>query len=225
MMDDVLHDLFLYHVARHAEAEFTPEMPELARRLGMRYRVGPDSLATPERVVYVRADASAPQRRSEAAHEISHLLTAEAQPGDPSYEEIIRWYHASVPDMQAHLEVLADHGADRLLMPEALVGAILGHCGYSGRAVWELARFADVPTEDALRRLVYFDESVKIGGFISHGGFIQSAFSKRWRLPFWLGDRVPEPHILVDEGVSLFAVPHKSRQLIGVITVGEFDAA
>jgi hypothetical protein len=135
-MDDVLHDLFAYHVARHAEAEFTREMPELARRLGMSYRVGTDSLATPERVIYVRADASAPQRRSEAAHEISHLLTAEAQPGDPSYEDVIRWYH-----------------------------------------------------------------------------------------PFWRGDRVPEPHVLLDGGVSLFAIPHKTRQWIGVMTVGEFDSA
>lgn len=224
-MDDVLHDLFAYHVARHAETEFAQDMPELARRLGLRYHLGPDSLATPEGAVYVRAQASAPQRRSEAAHEISHLLTAESQRGEPSYEDVIRWYHASVPDMEAHLEVLADHGGDRLLMPEALVQAIVGHCGYTGRAVWELSRFADVPPEDALRRIVYFDESVRIGGFISHGGFIQAAFSKRWHLPFWLGDRVPEPHVLIDEGVSLFPVPQKARQFIGVITVGEFDAA
>ena len=224
-MDSLVADLLDFHSARHAELNYNPDMPTLARTIGTGYRMADSSFMTPERIVNVNAYAGRTQQRIETAHENSHALTAEEDIEGNSYVKAVRYFHASVPDLEDHLELLADHGGDRFLMPDALVEEILRICGHTARAVWELSRFADVTIKEALRRIVYFKEDGRCGGFFSCGKFIQEAQSYRYSLPFWLGQRIPEPHILIKHQITTFEIPNHERQLIGLVVVDEFEAA
>lgn len=228
MRDPITADLLAYHGARLADAGHPDNMDDLAHALGYRVIHGRTSLLSNPKEITLARGLPRRARRVVLAHELSHGVMRERVPDDPdapSYEDVIRHYHVSVPDMDSHLELMAVAGGDEFAMPPALVNAVLDQCDWTARAVLELANFAQVPLKDALRRVVLFDESRRIAGFISAGGFIQHAESHLMHLPVWKGDRVPEPHILLGEGVSVFRVPHRPGQLIVLITVGQFEAA
>ncbi|MCD0157180.1 ImmA/IrrE family metallo-endopeptidase [Deinococcus sp. 6GRE01] len=222
-MDPIIHDFLQCITANHAATNYEPDMPTLANRLGQQYRRHDYSFYDPaNRTVYVRHDATAQEARADAAHELTHAI---GMTGHPSYEQVIRHYHASVPNIEEHLEELTEHGADRLLMPDALVTAITRHCGLTARAVWELSRFANVTINDALRRIVHANPDTRIGGFYSTGGYVQAAHTLNWWMPFWIGDRIPEPHILLEHGATTYRVPGKPRHLLCLVVISDYEAA
>ncbi len=228
MRDPITADLLAYHGARLADAGNPDNMDDLAHALGYRVIHGRTSLLSNPKEITLARGLSRRARRVELAHELSHGITRERDEDDPdapSYEDVIRHYHVSVPDMDGHLELMAVAGGDEFAMPPELVHAVLEQCDWTARAVFKLADFAQVPLKDALRRLVLFDESRRIAGFISAGGFIQHAESHLLRLPVWKGHRVPEPHILLGNGVSVYRVPHRPGMIIALTTVGQFEAA
>lgn len=152
-------------------------------------------------------------------------MHAVAMSGEPSYDEVLRYYHVSTPNLEAHIEVVTDHGADRFLMPDFLVEEIIKKCGYTARAIWELSRFANVNIDAALRRFVHYRPDRRVAAFLSCGGYILGADALNLWLPFWLGDRVPEPHLLLEHGISTFSIPNRERQMLGVVVIDDFEAA
>lgn len=213
-MDPLIADLFDHIRSEHASTGYKSDMPTVARSLGLNFELGNTSVALPDGTVRVSRTVSVLQQRADAAHEISHAL---ANAG--GYTRAIEYYHASAPDLDAHIEELADHGADLLLMPDALVREIVRQQGYTGRSAWELSRFAGVDLPQAVRRLVFATEQ-RCAGFIAQGSYIQEAFTQNYYLPFWKGDRVPELHLYQEEGLSLFAVPERRGCVIGFIAFG-----
>lgn len=234
MRDRIVSDLLAYHRARlndvtpEAERADPQNMDQLAARFGYRISYGPNSYLTPPNEITLARGLPRRARRVELAHELSHGLALERDPNaeNPlSYEDVVRYLHASVPDMDEHLELLATAGGDELAMPAALVQAVLNRCGWNAQAVWEVARFSGVPLADALRRVVQFDESRRIAGVITKGGYINVAETQHYRLPVWKGQRMPEPHITLGEGVSVFPLPHRPSHRIVLLTVGQWEAA
>lgn len=211
-----LNDVFDDQETRHAETGDVTDMPRLARALGKPYHLGQASVATPTGEVLVCASGPRQERQSDAAHELAHSLADEG-----GYTRAIRSYHASVSNMDFHLELLADHGADRLPMPDYLVISALKRYGRTGEAVWRLHEEAGVSLREALRRVVDFDPDVRVGGFVSLCGRITEAASHRSFLPFWWHDRVPEPHILTGPGISMFPIPGKRGGFVGLVVVGD----
>ncbi|GAA5504282.1 hypothetical protein Dxin01_04051 [Deinococcus xinjiangensis] len=222
-MDDIIHDLFEWSKAQHQEAEWESDMPTLTRRLGFNYRRHEYSFYDPDsRTIFVRYDATSQEARVDTAHELMHAVSME---GSPSYDAVLRYYHASVSNLDDHIEVVTDHGADRFLMPDGLVEEIVKKCGYTARAIWELSRFANVNIYTALRRFVHFRPDRRVAAFFSSGGYILGADARNLWLPFWLGDRIPEPHLLLEHGISTFNIPNCERQMLGVVLVDDFEAA
>lgn len=210
-MDPLVTDYFAHLDNRLAHAGHISDMPTLARELGYRYTEGRFSVAAPGLGIQVARHQPAILRRAEAAHELAHVLADEQM-----FTQRFRYYHASAPDIDAHIEELTEHGADRLLMPDDLVQEIIHACGNTAQAVWELSIFAWVPLENALRRVVHLREGEGRAGFIASGSYVQTAEANGYS-PFWPGDRLPEPHIAYESGISLFEVPRRPRQLIGLL--------
>lgn len=213
-MDPLIDSLFRYAQECHAETRYTRDMPTLAVHMGLEYRLGEASFVTPDGLVVIDRHQPRQLQRVDAAHEIAHAI---ADDGD--YTEALRHHHASVPDMHEHLEALAEHTADRLLMPDALTEAVVTRFGFSGRAIWELAREGDVPQEQAARRLVHLRPDQRCAAFIAQGNYIWHACKQHYHLPFWVGDRVPELHVLSEHGYALFAAPSTRSRVLGFISV------
>jgi len=224
--DALIDDLFNFHHERHEEVGHISDMPALARAFGTTYQIAENSFMTPNGIINVSASGGLRQRRALAAHEISHALTYEQDEEGDSYEKALRYHHASVPDIEAHLEALADHGGDRLLMPDFMVRRVLQEWGYSGQAVWELRMVANVTLREALRRIVYFDPLVRIGGFVvGSDSEVYEAASQGLRIPVWLGDEVAYPLELIDEGLSVFEISGQPGSYICLKKLDDFEAA
>lgn len=104
-------------------------MEALATALDIPIEQAEHSLARPDGIIHVRRTSPRAVRRADVAHEIVHVLMDRG-----GHTERIRKYHVTVPDLVEHEELLTEHGADRLLMPEILVMEVLEHCGYTATA-------------------------------------------------------------------------------------------
>ncbi|EYB67056.1 hypothetical protein DEIPH_ctg052orf0054 [Deinococcus phoenicis] len=222
MIDDVIHSLLRYTEARGTEAAPSADMPALADGLGYTLAPHERSFFDPlTGTAYIKRTRDPLQYNSDAGHELAHALALEAAPGSPSYRDVVRRYHAQVPDLLAHEERLTDHAGDVLTMPPDLVRVTLDICGVNAIAVWVLHQAAQVRLHEALRRVVHFNLDGRAGGFIGYGGRITHASSYRYRLPPWVGDPVPDEDEFQGEGVSLFQVPGRRNTVIGLIVIEE----
>lgn len=220
-LDPDVYNLLRYQQARHAEAEYVDDMDELAAHFGCAV-IPADASRLIGTDLHIQRGLKFEARRSALAHELSHKLTQERDDEHaPSYEEVILHRHSSVPDMPAHLERLAEHGQDLLTMPDHIVQTVLNLCGTEARAVWVLHQQQRVYLHEALRRIVHFDESARIAGFIAMNGVIHHAYSYGYYLPAWVGDRAP----IRGEGLTVFPVPGRPSMTVGLVTVGDWEAA
>lgn len=205
------------HIARyltdvedtHLDTALLSDMEALATALDITVEQGEHSLARPDDTIQVRRGLPRIVRRADAAHEIVHVLMDRG-----GHTKRIREYHVTVPDLVEHEELLTEHGADRLLMPKILLDEVLEHCGYNARAVYELSRFADVTPEQALRRVIFRDTTMRAAGFIASGTHIMHVEATH-HSPVWYGQRLPEPNITY-EALTLFTLPERPRRLIGL---------
>lgn len=221
MIDPDIHNLLRYTEARVAQVGHHPEMPELAARLG--YTCEPGAMSRLERsgrVIY-QADLSESERRADIAHELGHGLMREGQ--YTNFEEVLRHRHASAPDIDQHIEIMADLQGDLLLMPGEDVASVLAISGYNARAVWVLHQHMRVRLREALRRIVLYDFDRRCAGFVVQGRRITEATSHRCYLPFWRGSRLAEGVLeeFENAGGSLMPVPGYPSQVIGLIVVEE----
>nr|WP_232337897.1 ImmA/IrrE family metallo-endopeptidase [Deinococcus arboris] len=186
-------------------------MEALATALGIPLEEGKHSLTRSDGVIQVRHDADRRTRRADVAHEIVHVLMDRGK-----HTRRFRKYHVTAPNLGAHMELLTEHGADQLLMPDVLVEEILEHCGYTAWGVYELSRFADVAPEQALRRLVFLDTSARAAGFVAANSHVVHVEATQYS-PVWYGQRLPEPDLAYDRDVlTLFPLPERQGRLIGL---------
>ena len=213
-MDPIITDWFDSLKESHRKARYVTDMEALAAACDIEYFEGGFSLATRDGRIQVRRTAHPKQRRADAAHELVHALGHRQ-----GFEEKIRHYHAVseelTENMDEHLEEIVDHGMDLLLMPDVLVKEVLEEHGLTAQAVWELSEYGWASLELALRRLVHFKEGIPCAGFLSKGTYVQFAIGNYYH-PFYKGQRLPEPHIREESGITLFSVPD-SRVVIGFL--------
>lgn len=198
----------------HASECYITDMTRLAEALGIEQVMGEFSVCTADGVVQISRWGTTITRRADAAHEIVHALAHRG-----NFTKKFEKYHASAPDLHAHLELLTEHGADLLLMPDMLVTEVIEQCGVTAQAVWVLSRFADVEPCRALRRLVHWSQPgvSACSGFIAVGSIIQHVETTGYA-PFWYGHRLPEPHLVFGDNLSLFKPPNRPSRLIGMLT-------
>lgn len=198
----------------HAKTYYLSDMEQLARALGIDQVTGEFSICTPDGVVQISRGGTTITRRADAAHEIVHALADRG-----NFTKKFKQEHASAPDLEGHLELLTDHGADQLLMPDVLVSEVIEQCGTTAQAVWILSSFAAVEPWRALRRVVHWRHAGLGGcsGFIAVGSIIHHVEATNYS-PFWYGERLPEPHIVFGENLTLFKQPDRPSRLIGLLT-------
>lgn len=203
MRDPLISNFLSYVVARHASTGYEDDMQAFAQRLGLKYSRSSHTFYDPlNRCVYLSYNAGGLAAREDIAHEIGHALALE---GDKvNYEQLFRYYHASAPDIDAHLECIADIAADTALMPDWFVRQTLRLLGWTGAALWQLTGVRNVTIQRAIRRMVHFDEDANVVAFIAERGRV-TCIEKAghvW-IPFWLGDELPDTKELEAAGVSL----------------------
>lgn len=184
-MDALISDYLRYLERRHRQAGYPSDMDALAGRLGIELLRGEYSVASGKQVQVSRGGTAA-TRRADTAHELVHTLSEQGQ-----YTGAIRREHASVPDLDEHLELLTEHGADLLLMPDALVADLLAQHGETATAVARLAQEADVSLQQALRRFVFLNPAQKRVGYLLQGDYIWYALATGWARQ-WIGSRLEE---------------------------------
>lgn len=220
-LDPDVYNLLRYQQARHAEADYEQDMDTLAAEFGC-VVIPADASRLIGTDLHIQRGLQSEARRSALAHELSHKLAQERDSAEaPSYEEVILHRHSSVPDMATHLERLAEHGQDLLTMPDHIVQTVLDVCGLEARAVWVLHQQQQVYLHEALRRIVHFDESARVAGFVAVNGTIHHAYSYGYYLPAWIGDPAP----MRGEGLTVFNVPGRPSVTVGLVTVGDWEAA
>lgn len=218
MLDSDIHHLLAYTEARAEELGRDQGLEHVAEQLGYSIQLDEDSAVNhAARRIYLRRGQAPEALKSDLAHELAHALAKE---GKPSWSAIIQRRHASVPDMHAHQEALTDLQGDLLTMPNTVVRVVLGICGLNAQAVWVLHQQQQVRLHEALRRLVHYDENARIGGFIAQKGRVAHAYSYRWHMPVWVGDKMPDPEDeFQGDGVSMFRVPGRPSTCVGMVVV------
>ena len=196
-MDPLISDYLAYLRRRHAQAAYVSDMDALAGRLDIPVLQGQHSLAQAapldEDTPWVQVQRRSPrqQRRADTAHELVHALSEQGQ-----YTQAIRREHASVNDtgeqaLDEHLELLTEHGADALLMPDALVTELTVRYGESAAVIAHLAHETDVSLQQALRRFVFLNTAQRRTGYLLQGNYIWYALTTGWT-PEWIGSRLDE---------------------------------
>lgn len=220
--DPDIFNLLAYQGARHAETGFNTDMDTLPGELDCAVMEA-DASRLNGTDLHVKRNLTPLARREDIAHELAHKIMREkTDPRLPSYEDVIRYRHASVSDIHAHIEAIVTTGQNALLMPDNVVKAIINICGLNARAVWVLHQQQEVYLHHALRRIVEFNENARIGGFIAKRGRITHAYSYRYRMPVWVSFPMPNPDDdFHGEGVSLFQVPGLPEVFIGLIVIEE----
>ena len=218
MLDSDIYNLLAYTDARAEELGREHGLEHVAGQLGYSIQLDDDSAVNHvARRIYLKKNQSPEGMKSDLGHELGHAFARE---GKPSWAAIIQRRHASVPDLHAHQEVLADLQGDLLTMPPKVLQVVLNICGLNARAVWVLHQQQEVPLREALRRVVHHDENARIAGFIARRGVIVEAYSYRYRLPVWKGDPMPDPdYEFRGEGVSLFEVPGSAGTFVGLVVI------
>lgn len=122
-------------------------------------------------------------------HELAHILLKVSR-----IERRLIDLHGSVDAAMPHIERLCNLGASRLLMPSHYVEEVLWPAGPTALAVQHLARRAHVSLQAALRRVVHFEESASLAGFITSRGTVRDTTLHNCRLPFDRSDILPRSH-------------------------------
>lgn len=190
MMDPLIADLMAYIEDQHAATGFQRNPRRLCERLDIQYLAGPRHLARSGQggdLIMVAPEDYQSRLLFTVAHEVAHVLMVRG-----GYRALIQHHHSSVPNMRAHLEKLANHGAGLLLMPSHdLVDARRRH-GETPKAVLHLVERCGASEAAAMRRWVWQDVGQARAAFTVQGRYVDDVICCRARLPFVRWDRVPE---------------------------------
>lgn len=196
----------------HARCSHETDPQRLAERLGIRvvHGRGNHASAGPPAVIVLGPDAYLARRRFTLHHEIAHVLMQRAGLEQAIEEEVDQ------EDADVHVEAVANYGGGVLLLPDPLVNRTVRRYGETARAVLELSKLSGSSLAVALRRYVHLDEDASRAAFVMSGSYVADVAAHNYLLPFWRYDRLPEPHISV-ENLSMAPVAG-SRRRIGVLT-------
>ncbi|GGO22008.1 hypothetical protein GCM10008949_08850 [Deinococcus humi] len=206
MLDALIADTLEFIEGEHAETKWERDPVKLCQLWGIRYEIGPRYMARSRDqdrandLITVTADDYGSRYLFTVAHEMAHILAKRG-----GYVRLIKHYHASVPDMRRHIELIINYAAGRLLMPapDLLEAWEL----YRDRpdAVLHLMKLSGASEPAAMRRWTWQDVTAYRGAFTATENYIQDVTACRAKVPFRRHDRVPELHILHPD-VSLISL-------------------
>ncbi|SMB89109.1 ImmA/IrrE family metallo-endopeptidase [Deinococcus hopiensis] len=196
-MDLLISDLLDYIEEQHAATNYERDPVKLAEAWGIRYEVGPRYLARSRDydmrndLICVTEEEYGSRHLFSVSHEFVHVLARRG-----GYIKLIRYYHASVPDMRKHIELIVNYGGGRLLMTAQDLYEATREFGDSPNVILRLMEVSGASEAAAMRRWSWQDIHEYRAAFTAQGNYIQDAVRCRARLPFKRGDRVPEIHIV-----------------------------
>ena len=99
-------------------------------------------------------------------------------------------------------------------IPEPMMKKATARFGHTARAVRHMQQLSFTTLNVAMFRWVHAYPGAERAGFIFKGSAIQDLAICNSSLPFWIGERVPEPQILIPQG-SYFKLP--SGYVLGIV--------
>lgn len=198
--------------AEHARLGHPDDPEEFARGMGVKIIVGSDNYACdgPPSVISQTWDTYAPRQRFTIMHEMSHILMQRGGFEDDIMAEV------DLDDAEEHLELVANHIAGALLIPDYLIQHYIKEYGFSPLAVLAVQATARVSFAATSRRMVTFDEDRPATIFLCGESYVLDvASSSPWnRIRRY--DRMPDPRALLPEA-ELLSVSRLRARTMGVL--------
>jgi hypothetical protein len=175
----------------------------------------------------ITLDAHEYERRQNFSkmHEVAHILLKLSR----LERRLIKRY-GSFEAAYPHIERLCNLGASRLLMPDSLVEDVMWPSGPTALAVYHLAELSQCTYPAALRRVVHYDDTASVAGFITSRGAVRDlTTTKTCRLPFHRAEVLPRSHPIFkaqenkntllhigETDMHLLQIPH-SQTRVGIV--------
>ncbi|AFZ67539.1 ImmA/IrrE family metallo-endopeptidase [Deinococcus peraridilitoris] len=213
-MDALIADFLNYVQTEHQRTGYETDPQALCRKLNIEYRIGGKNMAYggDPAFIYVKRDENGPRRLFNSAHEIIHVLMARG-----GYKTLIQHEHACLgKKIKEHIEQLVNFGAAQLIMPHPLLTEAHRRFGDTPAAIIYLTTHSGASIEAAMRRWAWQDITERRAAFLTYGSYVHDITSCNYQLPFWLYDRIPEPHVVFEEA-KLLCLPD-SRKYLGTFT-------
>jgi len=217
-METLPQDFIDFVRALQKHAKYEAHSYKLAKALGMRVRLGMTNYAMPaadDRPIIVLSPWYFGGNNDVTRHEIGHVMLYWS-----GLERLIIQEHGLEEGMQV-IERLCQQAVAFLQITQPMVDEAISRHGVSAQAVSFLQKLTGATPQAAMSRLIYDDPNAERAGFITSGNYIAQIASCNLRLPFWLFDRVPEPHVVLP-GASLLRLPHGGG-LLGMLTGGSSE--
>lgn len=202
---DLKHEFKDILIGIHKSLGYTTNPWEMAEKLDfeMHYGTKNSTFLIPGSVPVITIDRCEPPTRRlfSAFHEICHPILIES--GIQS-----KILHACCGDenwTKYWVEKFCDYGASLLLMPDHRVQQSLNRYGLSPMAIQDLAFVTGASDPAAMRRIVTFDDTQSVAGFLVYRGFVSDVVRHECRLPLKLWQQLPECHPIFEasEGQAL----------------------
>jgi len=211
-------DFIRYVKDLHAYANHEQHSYKLARALQIRVRVSLHNSAVPESepdpVIFLQPWWYG-GNNDVTRHELAHVMLWWS-----GLEERIKLEYG-VEVGKLVIEGLCNQAIAFLRIPQPLVDQAVKWYGVSARAVRHLMQATRSTYQMAMDRLVFDQPTEARAAFLTSGKYIAGIATCNVRLPFWLFDRVPEPHILLPQA-SLLRLPHGAG-LLGTLNGGSSE--
>lgn len=198
---------------QHALAGYETDPERLCALWGIRIIPGRDNYATngPPSIISRTPDRYAPRQRFTTCHEIAHILIQRAKLEDAVKAEV------DGEDAEDHLELVANHIAAMLLMPDPLVMAAIRRYGLTPEAVLEIQTAARASFAAASRRFVSANEATPTTVFLSGGVYVLDVASSNPYNRLYRYDRLPDARAAFPDA-ALLTLPDRPRtRTVGVI--------
>jgi hypothetical protein len=142
-------------------------------------------------------------------HELRHLV----QKWSGVEGELINAYGDADEGIRL-IESFCEYAEGFMKIPEPMMKKATDRFGHTARAVHYMQQLSFTTINTAMFRWVHAYPSAERAGFIFKGNAIQDVAICNSSLPFWIGERVPEPQILIPQG-SYFKLP--SGYVLGIV--------
>lgn len=212
-MRDATATALAYARHQHALTGYEPDPERLCARWGIRVIPGRDNYAThgPPSIISQTPDHYAPRQRFTIFHEMSHVLIQRA-----GLEEAVK-AEVGEEDGEAHLELVVNHMAGLLLMPDPLVQDAVQRYGLTPEAVLEIQSAARASFAAASRRFVGANEDALTTVFLSGAAYVLDVASSDPYNRLYRYDRLPDARAMFPDA-ALLTLPDRPRpRTVGVI--------
>lgn len=209
-MCDATQAAIQFAVREHARCGFITDPERLAAAWAVRIVPGSENRASsgPPSIITLCREHYAPRQRFTIHHELAHIAIQRSQLEDDIMAEV------DPDDAEHHLELVANHIAGMLVMPDPMVRAALQMFGQHPETIVTLQQIAQVSLGAAMRRFTAAQPE-PLTAFMTSGTFVQDVASSDPYNRLTRYQRLPDARAALPDA-ALLALPGEAR-LLGVV--------